>query len=725
VLFPERMKDLTVMVYEDHVEDVIEVLHERGVTEISDIDRDAEVKELVEPVGISESLGELTDYDIKLSSILDIFERLETEKSVVKEFIFPEEKKKVKRRKKDLEFLTEEIDRKLEKSGEKILKLDERLTDIDKKVDELEQLRKDLELISFLDLDLSHIGESNFTVTRLGVTEDPTLFRERIKEIDAYFYEIEKARREEEDKYIVVASGSIQDRAEFESILRQSDVRPLSLEGLEGTPQKALKNLSSKIESLKSSREDILKKLKALKNEEEKEYRALKEELDILREKKEVIQNFGNTESTTVLKGWTPKDEVEKVRELVERITEGHAEVIAKDPEDPDEVPCKLNNPNFIEPYEMLTHMFAPPRYDEIDPTFILAPAFVIFFGIMLGDAIYGILIILTSVILLRGIGKIEKGIRNFSYVLLGTGLSTFIFGILQGGYLGPAQDTHTNLFGRIGLDFINDMAVLETLEGEGPLVLLIISLLIGLFYLNTGFLLQFIKYFKDKNYRAILKDNVSWWTLQPGGFILISGQLFGWWDFSSETYMIAWGLTGVGLLLMVLRAKGLSFFELTGFLGDFLSFSRILALGLATSGIALTVNVLADLVAGASINLPIAIVILLVGGILSGKGIKDFSRLEITIGLLVVVLGVVSFVAYTGVIDPRTPFYFFGFVVAVIGHLGNAVLQALGAFVHSLRLQYVEFFGTFYEGGGAEYTPFEAEREFTELSRNKKEVKR
>ncbi|MEF8835505.1 MAG: V-type ATP synthase subunit I [Candidatus Thermoplasmatota archaeon] len=717
------MKDLTVLVHDDHVEDLIDSLHEEGIAEISDVDRDREVKELIEPKGISERISELTDYDIQLSSILEIFDRLEPEKSVVKEFVSPEEIEKVSREKKDLDSLLSEVDEVFDKHGEEILELDEELKRINKRIENLEQLKKDVELLSFLDFDLDYLGESSFTIIKAGITKEPREFEKNIKNLKSYFYKIEETK-EEKERSVVIGAASIKDKTEFQSLLRQSEVRPLNLEEVEGTPKEALKSLSLNIKELRNSKEEILKKLKSMKTEHEKKFRALKEELDIHREKKEVLQNFGNTETTTVLKGWAPEKNRGEVEKLAERATDGYVEVVMKEPEEPDEVPTKLDNPSMIKPFELLTYMFAPPRYDEIDPTFILAPAFVIFFGLMLGDAVYGSLIILTSVILLQGIGKVEKGTRNFSFVLLGTGISTLIFGILQGGYLGPAQETHTNLLGRLGLDFINELAILETLEGEGPLVLLIISLLIGLFYLNAGIFLQFVKHLKDRNYRDILEESLSWWTLQPGGFILISGYLFGWFAFTEMVYITGWALTGIGLILMVLRAKGLSFFELTGFLGDFLSFSRILALGLATSGIALTVNVLADLVSDNPVNLPIAAAILIAGSALTLKGMKDSSKLEQTSGLMVSILGVISVMGYAGIVNPKIPFYFFGLVIMIVGHLGNAVLQALGSFVHSLRLQYVEFFGYFYEGGGAEYEPFEVDREHTKIEKVK-EVKR
>ncbi|MFW6071964.1 MAG: V-type ATP synthase subunit I [Thermoplasmatota archaeon] len=704
---------MTVIIHDDYVDDVVDSLHETGIAEISDVERDKEITDLIEPGGIPDIISKLTEYDMKLSAITEIFERLSDERSTVQEFTNPIEIEKIKREKKDFDEVLYKIDELIEKHGDHILNLEEKLNRTEERIGELRILNKNIKLMKDIDIDLCHVGESQYTVIRVGKTKNPHKFKKLISDLETSYHDIEKVNEEE---YVVIAAAYIRDESEFESILRQGDVRPFDLEGVSGTPKKALDNINLKIKQLKDRRDDILDELKLLKEEHEKEYYIIKEELDLYREKKEVLQKFGNTDSSSVLKGWVPKKDVDKVEKLVEKKSDGCAAVITEKPDNPDEVPTRLDNPKFIKPFELLTHMFAPPKYDEIDPTFILAPAFVIFFGLMLGDAIYGLLIIITSVILLRGIGKVEKGTRDFAYLLLATGVSTVIFGILQGGYLGPTKGNHPNLLGRIGLGFINDIAILQTLEGEGPLILLIISLLIGLFYLNLGILLQFVEHMKKGHYRNIIVENLSWWTLQPGGFILLSGKLFGWYNFSYTVNIIAGILSVIGLILMVVRAKGLSFFELTGFLGDFLSFSRILALGLATSGIALTVNVLADLIVAVEVSIILTGILLVVGIAITIKGFLDNNKIFKIAGYVVLLMGVLGALGYLGIITPSAPFYVLGLFVIIGGHLANAVLQALGSFVHSLRLQYVEFFGYFYEGGGSSFTPFKSERKHTEL---------
>ncbi len=722
MLFPERMKDLTIVVHADYIDEVVDSLHERGIAEITSVDRDEEVFEALEEEkgSIPEVIGKCTDYDMKLASILDTFGRVEEEDESLGEMINPSEIEKVKREKKDLSSIFEEIDDLVENSGEKIKDIDEELSDIEEELEDLESLKEDLTKIEDLDVDLSMLQDSSFTDIRIGKISSPVKFKRAMSEIDESFYSINQIG---EDEYVVITGVHIRKKEEFEAALREGNFKKLDIDRLKGHPKEALGNVYTKIKELKEKKVTLEEELNEMKEEWEKDYLVLREELNIYRNKKEVSKNFGMTDQTSVIKAWTPEDQVDKVEKTVLENSEGHAEVVEEEPEDPDEVPVSLDNPKPIKPFEILTNMFAPPNYDEVDPTLILAPAFVLFFGLMLGDAVYGILIMITSIVLIKGIGKVEQGTKEFGYLLLATGASTVIFGVLQGGYLGPSKGSHPNLMGRIGLGFINDSAILQTLEGQGPLTLLVISLLIGLAYLNLGMILQVVQHFKRGNYRQILIENISWWTLEPGGFILLSGKLFGWEQFTSvynpTIYLGAGVLSAIGLALMVIRAKGLSFFELTGFIGDFLSFSRILALGLATSGIALTVNVLADLITAAKMPIYLTVILLIAGAAVILKGFMDKNKMYQGVGSLILLMGALGGLGYLGIISASAPFYILGLIIIIGGHLANAVLQALGAFVHSLRLQYVEFFGYFYEGGGSPFTPFRSEREHTKLEKD------
>jgi V/A-type H+-transporting ATPase subunit I len=166
-------------------------------------------------------------------------------------------------------------------------------------------------------------------------------------------------------------------------------------------------------------------------------------------------------------------------------------------------------------------------------------------------------------------------------------------------------------------------------------------------------------------------------------------------------------------------KRKGpLAFFDITGYIGNWLSYARILALGLATAGIAMTVNIIATLIKSVftGISLPVCAAILVVGIVMLAIGfLKGKTPLK-AVSILFILIGVFGAV---GAIQVAIALILL--LIFVAGHLANAVLQALGGFIHALRLHYVEFFGQFYSGGGRKFSPFTTEREYTELEKAEK----
>jgi len=285
----------------------------------------------------------------------------------------------------------------------------------------------------------------------------------------------------------------------------------------------------------------------------------------------------------------------------------------------------------------------------KVDPTIIIGPIFAIYYGIMLGDFLYGFLVFLAGLLLIRGLGRYQQSIKDFGIVMASAGFFSMVVGIIQGSYFGDAIQKFLGYNVPTIYDPFSD-----------PMKLLVLALYIGLFQLNLGMALSSYQLIREGKIKEFVCDRVSWFLLQPAGAILILKYLFGR-EFSPLILNIALIVALIGLGLIFLEHKGLGFFELTGFIGEWLSYTRILALDLATSGTAMTINIIAALIASPS---PILIP--------------------------------------------------FAFLIWFGGHLINAVLQNLGSFVHSLRLQYVEFFGKFYESGGSEFTPFAERRKYT-----------
>jgi V/A-type H+-transporting ATPase subunit I len=189
-----------------------------------------------------------------------------------------------------------------------------------------------------------------------------------------------------------------------------------------------------------------------------------------------------------------------------------------------------------------------------------------------------------------------------------------------------------------------------------------VIALLFGLIHLNVGIILAIYQTYKNKKLKELVTKHLSWVPLQIGGGMLIGSFLMHLWDLGTTEFYLASIFVVIGLILRLIDAGPLGLFDITGYIGDWLSYARLLALGLATTGMALAFNIVAEI-------------------------IPDMIPL----------VGIIF-----------TP------IILIVAHTVNLGLQTLGAGVHSLRLQYVEFFNRFYEGGGKKFEPFSIKRKYT-----------
>jgi len=259
-------------------------------------------------------------------------------------------------------------------------------------------------------------------------------------------------------------------------------------------------------------------------------------------------------------------------------------------------------------------------------------------------------------------IGKHSNLIRDWSFMGIWMGLVTTIVGFLTYSIFG--NFVHTMLMGDssgflYSFTFLNINFPIDSLKE--PLVILIAALVLGLVHLNIGIVLSIIQSAKQKHYKKMITEHFCWVPLQLGGGMLIGQFILGM-KISSSLFNIAIVLVIVGLLLLFIAKGPVGFFSITGYVGDWLSYSRLLALGLATAGMALA-----------------------------------FNEVSMLLGDMIPFIGIIITV-----------------VLLVVLHLVNLGISALGAGVHSLRLQYVEFFNRFYEGGGHEFSPFKIKRKYT-----------
>ena len=373
--------------------------------------------------------------------------------------------------------------------------------------------------------------------------------------------------------------------------------------------------------------------------------------------------------NTFVLTGYIPEPDAQSLKEYLE--TAFDAEVELEEAKN-DDAPVKLKNNKFAEPAESVLASYSYPDHHEADPTSIMAIFYYVFFGMMFSDAGYGLVMAIACAVCLFKFKGMEPGLKRSMKMFFWCGVSTTIWGLLFGSFFGDAISVISTTFFHTQPPAIPGLVVPLWLNPvSDPMKVLMLSFLLGIIHLFVGLGIMAYNYIKNKEYLPVIYDVISWYLLVGGAILaLLSTDMMG--NIAGFTippiFLTIGGImAAVGAVIIVLFSgresrnpvirllKGVyGLYGATGYLSDILSYSRLLALGMATGIIAQVFN--------------------LVGTILGDSFI-----------------GVIVFI-----------------IVFIIGHSVNIGINALGAYVHTNRLQFVEFFGKFYKGGGREFKPFQ-----------------
>lgn len=390
-------------------------------------------------------------------------------------------------------------------------------------------------------------------------------------------------------------------------------------------------------------------------------------------DKYEVISKLGQSRSTFALTGFVPSRDVERLEETI-----GSKYCVAVEISDAgDDAPVLLKNNSFAAPLEGVLETFSLPGKGEMDPTAAMAMFYYFLFGLMLSDAAYGIIMVLVCAFMLLRFPRMETGLKKSLKMFFYCGISTTFWGVMFGGYFGDAIPV-------IAKTFFNKEIEIKPLwfsPINDPMRMLMFSFAVGIVHLFTGLGMKLYSLVKEKQFKDALYDVVFWYLLVGGAivyllsmpmFISMSNLGFILPQSVGKAAAIAAGIGAVGIALTAGRtsknpfkrlAKGLyELYNVTGYLSDILSYSRLLALGLATGVIANVFNKMGSMMGGG-------------------------------------ILGAILFA-----------------LIFIVGHTMNIGINLLGAYVHTNRLQFVEFFGKFYEGGGEKYVPFSENTEFYEI---------
>lgn len=378
----------------------------------------------------------------------------------------------------------------------------------------------------------------------------------------------------------------------------------------------------------------------------------------------EVTQKLVCTQSAFAFQGWMTASNEEALASTLSKY-DCAWETEDPDPEKPQEVPIKLRSNKLTSPYNLITEMYSLPAYNGLDPNPFIMPFFALFFGIMFADMAYGIIMIVAGALILKK-SRPRGGTKNLAGLMVQCGITTFIMGFFTGGFFGDAVSVVGGIFGQtwtlvpsLGSIHIGSVVIdlpLNLLEGNNPLYVLLGAMCLGIIHLALGVGIGVYLKIRDGKWLDAVLNDLSWWVMFAGVAVLVL----------NGSAVVIW----IGVAMMVLGAVlggkgfgrvtgvfGAVYNGVTGYLGDILSYSRLMALMLAGSVIASVFNQLGAL-----------------GGI------------------------------------------FLFIPVFLIGHALNFGLNIIGCFVHTMRLQFLEFFGKWYRDGGRAFRPLTINTKYVDI---------
>ncbi len=707
MLFPSKMVEVEVLLHDSVKYDVLDAMQRNGFIHIT-----THNIENLESANLSGISTKIVDYEFRISKLMEILNISKIKKNGMLASLKPEPPERYPAKHRRREEIIKDAEETLNKLESKILELYSKWEEINAGIEKLKIQREQAEKLKPLQFDISYLGEGPYAYITAGVAKN----LEHLKKLESKgkiaMWSVAEGKKKEID-YIIVVVSHMKDKKELESALRFAGFAEFELKGWKGKPDKVLKDMEAKSKKLSKEKEKILTELRILRKDVYPHLSVLKDDLYNEKVKEEIHPKFGKTVYTTIIRGYIPKVDFENAKDVIEKSAKGLALIKWKDANG-DDVPVKYNNPKIFRPFQAFVDMYSTPKYGHIDPTIIIAPIFVAYFGITLGDAGYGAIMAILGYLLWRVFGKYDWTNRTLGSILFVSGLSAVVFGIIQGGIFGPLNSY--NLISR----YIQYQPLLDPMKDA--VTVLVIALIIGISQISLGLLLGAYHHLKFKDYGAFLTSEVSWFLLLPSSAIVI-GNAFGWWSFDSTTVTIGWIVLLVGLVFLVgipgklvdknHSINAMFFFDITGMVGDWLSYSRLLALDLATSGIALTINLFAGIMSSMIIgagSMVCCLPLIIIGLALFGLVVRTRDSKKIGIAAFLLVLGLI------GVVNIQAALWLFIAIFLIVAHIGNAMLQSLGSLVHSLRLQYVEFFSKFYEGDGVKFEPFREIRKYSRV---------
>ena len=550
-----------------------------------------------------------------------------------------------------------EIDKKVtslnwQEDWKDLTNLERRLSDIENEKNRLQGEIKLLEKWSGFDAPFSYLEDLRqcaYFIGSVAKQQEEKLINDFSHNINAGY--IELVGSDVQDSYFFAITTK-ELRGEAEEILKLNGFIPYTIVYKE-SPGEIIKDYGKKISNLQDEKQKIENKIIAYKDKI-LDFQMVYEYYNTLLLRMDATKNFLKTNNVVTILGWVPEENKEELKEVIKEDLGDNFYISFEEPKEEEisQVPIKLKNNGFVSSFEGVVEMYSLPQYSEVDPTPLMSVFYFIFFGMMLSDAGYGLLMVIASSIAIKLV-KDKKKAKSYKLFFF-AGISTVIWGAIYGSWFG---DLLPNYLG-IKIPYLID-------PPNSITEILVISVIFGLLHIFVGLGIKAYMYIKGGMWKDAIYDVATWYAVLIGAIMMLLGVgtaglvililgLVGLLLTQGRSYpsigaKIGWGIYGV--------------YGVTSYLGDIVSYSRLMALGLATGFISNAFNLIISLIP------------------------SPFS-------------------------------YLMAPVLFVVFHTFNLLVNALGSYVHAARLQYLEFFNKFYEGGGKKFEPYKLSEEYIKITK-------
>jgi len=525
---------------------------------------------------------------------------------------------------------------------------------IDKLKTDLENLTVRLEELSpwqNLQTPVENLGQLKYTVCWAGLVPSQRLeqLQEDIAKLGAAIQQVGTTA----GKYACVIVCMKDTAEQMQKLLRSAEFEQANFSGITGTVAATLESISSKLSDTKEQLDKQYNKASHLAENLPK-VQILNDHYANLLTREQTKETAPATERTVIFEGWVKARNYNRLEKMVSGFKASSLKEV--EPAQGEEIPVEIENSRFIRPFEVITRLYGMPQVVDVDPTVFIAPFFALFFGICLGDAGYGLVVIAAMALLIKKM----QGDTKLLWMLGICSGAAVVFGALTGGWFGDAVEQFIPAIAPLK----NKIVLFDPLAK--PEILLGLSVTLGYIHIMTGLLIAFGHNLRRKDFIAAVCDQLTWLVMLNS--IVILGL--------SKAGVVPAGIGSFCGKLAIIPAAmiflfsnrqggwggrlGMGFYNLFSsvfYMGDVLSYLRLMGLCMVGAGMGMAINLIAKL----ALNMPY-------------------------VGVLIAIL------------------------IFIGGHGFNLVLSALGAFVHTMRLQYVEFFPKFFAGGGKVFVPLSKE---------------